>query len=89
MILAICVNDSGKPNEISSKRWIKKGEVYEVERIGVVGTGHINIHLKKPKLTDDDFPYTGFSHTRFRFNKKNHKQEADEEVEKMLKDLGF
>jgi hypothetical protein len=89
MILAICINDVGKPNEIPDTHWIKKGEVYEVTWVGVVQSGEINVHFVKPVLGAESVPYTGFDHRRFRFNKKNDSQEAEDAVSKMLKDLGL
>jgi len=89
MVLAICINDKGKPNEIPLSKWVKKGRIYEVDWIGVLENGRYNVHLKSPVLGDDCFPYTGFSVTRFRFNKKTDRQESEETVHGLIEELGL
>lgn len=89
MILAICINDTFKPNEIPDHKWIKKNRVYEIDWIGVIPSGDINVHLKRPRLGTESLPYTGFSHTRFRLSKSKNLREAENSVLEMLKELEF
>lgn len=89
MVLAVCINDKGKPNEIPASKWIKKDRVYEVDWIGVLNNGQYNVHLKEPVLDQEScFPYTGFSVNRFRFNKKSDDQVSSELIDELIGDIG-
>jgi hypothetical protein len=71
----ICTNDSAKPNEISIKNWVVKGQVYTVVKMCI------------SKLTKDRYfvleevqpesPYGGFNIKRFGI--------APEDIEELVK----
>jgi hypothetical protein len=61
----ICINDSGRPNEVPTNRWVKKGEEYTIISVcfmtlqGIYG-------CKLAEINNDDlFPYQYFAITRF------------------------
>ncbi len=89
MTVAVCIDDSRKPNAIPARKWPKKDRAYEVDWVGVSDRNDLIIHLVELKLGAESYPYTGFSHTRFRFNQKGDSQKAEESVKKMLKELGI
>jgi hypothetical protein len=72
----ICIDDSAKPNEISSTQWIKKGEKYTVVKMCI------------SKLTNDKYfileevqpesPYGGYNIKRFGI--------APEDIEELVKE---
>jgi hypothetical protein len=63
---AICINDSGRPNEIPVSKWIKKDTIYTVIKITVC-----NIQGKTISFTLAEIdmrgcePYNGFDSRRF------------------------
>jgi hypothetical protein len=61
-----CTNDSGRPNEIPSNKWIKKGELYTV--IGIIKCniqkGALALILEEIDLSDCE-PFKGFNAERF------------------------
>lgn len=62
----ICIDDSAKPNEVSSRNWIKKGTEYNATwlyRNALSGEQHFELQEVKP-----DAPYAGYKITRFSFN---------------------
>ena len=60
----ICIDDSGRSNEIPLSKWVKKGQKYTIDKIefmhqqGIMGCTLVEIQ--------GDFPYTHFALNRFR-----------------------
>lgn len=64
--VAICINDSNRPNDIPISKWVKKGEEYtviDVKKLLIQG-GRLGFKLKELNI-DDCFPYQFFDATRF------------------------
>lgn len=62
----ICIDDSNKPSDFPSSKWIKRGIDYTIDKIdkmnmqgGVIGCTLLEID------TSDCFPYTHFAINRF------------------------
>jgi len=62
-----CIDDSNKPAEHPNSIWIKKGNVYSIERIDKMNMqgGTLGVVLKEID-TSKNFPYTHFDLRRFR-----------------------
>lgn len=62
-----CINDSNKPAEINNKFWVKKGNIYTIDRIDKMNMqgGKLGVMLKEID-TSGNFPYTHFDLSRFR-----------------------
>ena len=58
----LCVDDSHRPNEIPASRWLKKGQVYTVEKVGKDFAGVYFYFLQELEGTP---PYLGFNVNRF------------------------
>jgi hypothetical protein len=62
----VCINDSGRPNEIPITKWVKKADVYTVIdyiKYNIQG-GKIAYILEEIDLTGCE-PWKGFSEERF------------------------
>ena len=62
-----CINDSNKPADFPSGLWIKKGNIYTIDRIDKMNMqgGKLGVMLKEID-TSGNFPYTHFDLSRFR-----------------------
>ena len=72
----ICIDDSAKPNEVSSKNWIKKGEKYTVVKMcisKITNDKYFVLEEVKP-----DPPYGGYHIRRFGI--------APEDIEQLVKE---
>ena len=71
-VKALCIDDSNRPQEIPSTKWVKKGQEYHITHIyfhhqqGIQGC-----ELAEIELTDDNFPYQSFALNRFAFTKED------------------
>lgn len=62
----VCINDSNRPNDVPTAKWVKKGQVYTVlsmEKMNMQ-SGQIGFELEEIDLSDC-FPYTRFAAWRF------------------------
>ncbi len=62
----ICLNDSHRPNDIPTSKWVKKGETYHVTKVDrlMLQGGALGFQLQEIDLSDC-VPYIYFSATRF------------------------
>ena len=60
----ICINDSAKPNEISSKHWIKKGEKYTVVKMCISKLTNDKYFVLE-EIKPDNPLYGGYNIKRF------------------------
>ncbi len=66
MIKCICIDDTGKPNEISAEKWVKLDENYHITHIywhpnqGIQG-----VSIYEKPLDESCAPYESFRLTRF------------------------
>ena len=83
----VCVNDIGRPNDIPTSRWVKKGNFYTIIKIDkMVVQGNI-LGCKLEEINNDDLvPYTHFALERFRPLTEDEKQ-AEQSVEELMKEL--
>lgn len=67
MFKVICINDSGRPNEIPISKWIKKDEEYTVIRMDYMNMQGrlLGFQLEEVSL-EGCFPYLYYSSSRFR-----------------------
>lgn len=62
----ICIDDAGRPNEVPTSRWIKKGEKYHIIEIAkMVMQGNIYGCKIAERDNDDLAPYAYFRLSRF------------------------
>lgn len=72
MIRCICINDSKKPKEIPTDKWVKKGSVYHViYTITVLPQKQLAFHLAEIDLDESCNPYSYFLANRFAFTHEN------------------
>jgi hypothetical protein len=73
-----CINDSNRPNEIPTSRWIKKGNKYTIIQVAYMTQQNI-YGCKLEEINNDDlYPYSYFALTRFAVTQ----DEVEEAVEK-------
>lgn len=81
-IRCICLNDSNKPLEIPSNKWLKKDKEYHITHIYYHPQQKVQgFELSEIFLDDSCFPYVSFSANRFGIYK-----EDMEKFMQMLKD---
>jgi hypothetical protein len=73
----ICVDDSAKPNDISSKHWIKKGEKYTIVKMCVSKLSNDKYFVLE-ELKPDNPLYGGYNIKRFGI--------APEDIEELIKE---
>lgn len=58
----VCINDSGKPDEIRQSNWVVKGNEYTVvlSAVDMLGESYYKLLEIKP-----DLPYSGYASYRF------------------------
>lgn len=73
----ICINDSNRPNEVPTSRWVKKDEEYTI--ISVCWMTQQEMYgCKLEEINNDDlFPYSFFALSRFAIKK----EEIDKAIE--------
>ena len=65
-IKVICIDDSHRPNEIPTSRWVKKGETYHIIQIDKMNAQGGIYGCKLAEINNDDLvPYEYFRLTRF------------------------
>lgn len=68
MIKCICVNDNDKPNDIPQRKWIKKGNKYNViYSVTVLPQRQLGLILHEIELDNTCAPYEYFLASRFAF----------------------
>ena len=52
----ICINDSDRPNDIPTSKWIKKGNHYTAVKFNKMNmqAGALGVQLEEIEITDDD-----------------------------------
>jgi len=85
---AVCIDDSNRPNDIPSSKWIKKGETYtviDVKKLLIQG-GKLGFKLEEINI-DSCFPYQFFAASRFGIPVGEiMKQETEEMLDALLKE---
>ena len=77
----ICINDSHRPAEFPASKWIKKGETYNVTKIGNLKIqGGQGFQLAEIDMTGCE-PYLYFSASRFGVPVDPEEQKEVEELE--------
>jgi hypothetical protein len=62
----ICINDVGKPAQISAEEWIKKGDKYTVIKAVKLKIGNkLAFSLAEKPLSENNFPYEYWDAERF------------------------
>lgn len=62
----ICLNDSNKPNDIPSSKWVKKGHIYTVIKVDILNMQNKQIGFQLEEIDlSDCFPYLYFISSRF------------------------
>ena len=61
-----CINDSNKPSDFPSSLWVKKDNIYTIQKIDRMNmqNGRLGVILEEID-TSKNFPYTHFDITRF------------------------
>ena len=83
-IPVICINDSNKPNDIPTSKWITKGKEYTITKIDhmqqqsrILGCQLAEIDLS------DCFPYCYFALSRFGIKVESDKEEVNNRVKEL------
>lgn len=82
----ICIDDSNRPNEVPSTRWIKKGEKYTIRSVCKMLQQNIYGCRLEEINNDDLFPYSYFALYRFAIPEEEIEQ-AIEEKELVLEEF--
>ena len=66
MIEAICIDASGKPNDIPNNKWLQEGKVYNIiYTTTVLPQEELAVSLAEINLDDSCYPYQYFLFSRF------------------------
>lgn len=86
MFKVVAIDDSNRPNDIPTSKWIKKDEVYTVIKMDYMNqqAGLLGFKLEEINI-DDCFPYQYFSANRFRPLTEDDVR-AEEAVKELLKE---
>jgi hypothetical protein len=80
----VCINDSDRPNDIPTSKWVVKGQIYTVIKVSkMIMQGNIlGVQLEEIDLSDC-VPHLFFAATRFAEieSSKEKKEEKIEELE--------
>ena len=81
-----CIDDSNKPNDIPSSRWVKKGQKYTVIKVAkmLIQGGLVGFKLEELNI-DEFFPYQFFAAYRFAIQLK-HAWDIEAQLEKLLEE---
>ena len=82
--IAICIDDSNKPIEIPSEKWLKKGQRYTVLKVVNSMDGQPGFILEELILGDDTYPFDCFSVKRFGVPMPEIKAEKEKKVWKKV-----
>ena len=83
-IPVICINDSNKPNDIPTSKWVTKGKEYTITKIlnMVVQGNIIGVELAEIDLRDCA-PYRAFALSRFGIIVESDKEEVNNKVKEL------
>ena len=83
----VCINDSDRPNDIPTSKWVTKGQIYTVIKVSkMVMQGNIlGVQLQEIDLSDC-VPHLFFAASRFAEIEPSKKLE-EEKVEELEKEL--
>lgn len=81
-----CIDDSNKPNDIPSSRWVKKGQTYTVIKVAkmLIQGGLVGFKLEELNI-DEFFPYQFFAANRFAIQ-LNPAWDIEAQLEKLLEE---
>lgn len=81
-----CIDDSNKPNDIPSSRWVKKGQKYTVIKVAkmLIQGGLVGFKLEELNI-DEFFPYQFFAANRFAIQ-LNPAWDIEAQLEKLLEE---
>ena len=99
MIEAICIDSSGKPNDIPQSKWIKEGEIYHIiYTVTVLPQRKLAFHLAELELDESCHPYEYFLSTRFAIHEEDIEKlneliqdcsDADFSVRELVKEINL
>ena len=65
----IAINDTERPNEVPTSRWIEKDKEYTIIQLDYMNTQSRILGVKLAEINNDDlFPWTHFRLSRFAIN---------------------
>lgn len=75
MVECVCIDDKGRPKEISINKWVKEGTTYHIiYTVTVLPQKELGVVLSEIELTDKELPYEYFLARRFAFTEENLKK---------------
>jgi hypothetical protein len=75
MIPCICIDDSNKPNDIPQRKWVKKGEHYNIIfTTTTIPQKQLGVLLSEIELDNSCYPYEFFLANRFAFTEEDAKK---------------
>ena len=99
MIEAICIDASGKPNDIPNNKWLQEGKVYNIiYTTTVLPQEELAVSLAEINLDESCYPYEYFLFSRFAIRKDDVADfenmiidcaEADVNVRELMKELNL
>lgn len=83
---AYCINDTNRPSDIPTSKWVKRGDLYTVTAVArlLIQGGRIGFKLAEINL-DGCYPYDYYDASRFAIV-LNQKVVADIELNKLLQE---
>jgi len=84
----VCIDDTNRPNDIPTSRWIKRGQEYTVTQVAklLVQGGILGFKLAEVNI-DEFFPYQFFAASRFGILLGPGQLWAEQELDRLLKEV--
>lgn len=83
----VCIDDTNRPNDIPTSRWIKRGQEYTVTKVAklLVQGGMLGFKLAEINI-DEFFPYQFFASRRFAILLAPEQLWAEQELSRLLEE---
>jgi hypothetical protein len=83
----VCIDDSNRPNEVPTTRWVKKDENYTIVKVNKMNIQGGVLGCQLAEIDNSDlFPYTHFALSRFRPLTEDETM-AEKSVEELIKEI--
>jgi hypothetical protein len=84
----VCINDSDKPEDIPSSKWVKKDQIYTVIEVSKMRMQGNKLGFKLAEINlDSCFPYQYFASSRFMPLLRIKDMSIEETLERLLEEV--